>query len=149
MSVSQKCQYALRAVFELAKRPKTGVTAIADVAAAQAIPQRFLEGILGELKHGGFVESRRGVRGGYALAREPNQITVGEIVRFIDGPISPVRCVEAPQEVDCSLRGNCAFLGLWQRAGAALAGVYDNTTLQDLIDEEQVAMAGRTPTYCI
>jgi Rrf2 family cysteine metabolism transcriptional repressor len=149
MNVSQKCQYALRAMFELAKRQGPGVTTIADVADAQAIPARFLEVILAELKHGGFVESRRGVRGGYALVRDPRGIAVGEIIRFIDGPISPVRCVDGSAEAECPLYGRCAFLGLWRRAGAALAGVYDNTTLRDLIEEEQAAQVGQNPVYCI
>jgi Rrf2 family protein len=148
MSVSQKCQYALRALFELGKRRLGGVTSVAEIAAAQAIPPRFLECILAELRHAGFVESRRGVRGGYSLSRGPEQITVGEIIRAVDGPVSPVRCGDDLPAARCSLAGNCAFLGLWQRAGAALAGVYDATSLHDLIDEE-FAAAGREPTYCI
>lgn len=148
MSISQKCQYALRATFELAKRPDEVVT-IADLAKAQAIPVRFLETILPQLKQSGLIESRRGIRGGYVLARDPRQIAVGEIIRFVDGPISPVRCVDGPAETECPLYGRCAFLGLWQRAGAALSDVYDKTTLQDLIDEEQDAKVEQNPIYCI
>lgn len=147
MSISQKCQYALRASFELAKRHNAGMTPIADIAAAQAIPIRFLEVILSQLRQGGFVESHRGPRGGCRLTREPGQITAGEIIRFIDGPLSPVRCVDGSTQ--CPLQGHCVFLGLWQRATAALADVYDNTSLQDLIEEEQTARVGQNPSYCI
>ena len=101
--VSQKCQYALRAVFELAKRHGRGPVRIGDVAKAQAIPPRFLEVILNQLKQAGFVESRRGNEGGYLLARAPERLTVGEIVRFVEGPIRPVTCTPDSTETACSL----------------------------------------------
>ena len=148
MSISQKCQYALRAVFELAKRDGTGPTTIAEIAEAQAIPPRFLELILGQLRQGGFVESRRGVRGGYLLAAPRQSLSVGEIIRFVDGPIAPVRCVAGSKDTDCPLHGNCAFMGMWGRARDAIAGVYDETTFQDLMDQEQ-ASAGYVASYCI
>ncbi len=90
MSVSQKCQYALRAVFELASRHGDAPTSIREIAQAQAIPPKFLELILVQLRKAGFVESRRGAHGGYFLAVGPAALTVGEIIRFIDGPIAPV-----------------------------------------------------------
>ena len=149
MNISQKCQYALRAVFELAKRQGMGVTTIADVAAVQAIPPRFLEIILGQLRQGGFVESRRGVRGGYTLAKSPGEISAGDIIRFIDGPIAPTKCVAANPEADCPLYGGCPFMSLWARARDAVTAVYDQTSLQDLLDEEQATAARKTQTYCI
>ncbi|KKL10688.1 hypothetical protein LCGC14_2553300, partial [marine sediment metagenome] len=103
MNVSQKCQYALRAVFELAKRQGRGPTTISDVAEAQAIPPRFLELILGQLRQGGFVDSRRGPRGGYLLPVTSPALTIGQIIEFIDGPIAPVRCVVGGPDVDCPL----------------------------------------------
>ena len=93
MNISQKCQYALRAVFELARRYGEGPTSIREIARIQAIPPKFLELILTELRKGGFVESRRGVHGGYSLPASPRMVSAGEIIRFIDGPISPVRCI--------------------------------------------------------
>ena len=92
MSISQKCQYALRSVFELAKRHGEGPTSIREIARAQAIPPKFLELILTELRKGGFVESRRGIHGGYLLPVPPKTVFAGEIIRFVDGPIAPVRC---------------------------------------------------------
>jgi len=148
MNVSQKCQYALRAVFELAKRPSVKPTPVAEIAAAQAIPPRFLEIILGQLKQGGFVESRRGARGGYFLTASAGELTVGEIIRFVDGPVGPVDCVAAGRDGDCPLLGRCAFMGMWERARDAVTEVYDATTFEGLMKEEQAA-GEYVASYCI
>jgi Rrf2 family protein len=149
MHVSQKCQYALRALFELAKRAGAGPIKIGDVAEAQAIPPRFLEVILSQLKQGGFVESRRGSGGGYMLARTPGSITVGEIMRFVEGPMGPVSCVEEGGDAGCPLHGACVFLELWRKAREAVAGVYDGTSLQGLLDRERQMQAEYVPAYAI
>lgn len=149
MSMSQKCQYALRAVFDLAKRYGSGPTTVGEIAESQAIPPRFLELILGQLRQGGFVESRRGVHGGYLLTVPPRSLTVGEIIRFIEGPVAPVRCVSVGKETDCPLYGQCAFIGMWTRAGDAATEVYDTTTFQDLIDKEQASADRYVGSYSI
>ena len=141
MAVSQKCQYGLRALFELARRNTDTPTRIADIAAAQAIPVRFLEVILGQLKQGGFVESRRGNEGGYMLARPAETITVGDLISFIDGPIGPVKCVQGSPEELCPLGGDCAFLEMWQEARQAVTAVYDGTTLADLVERDRQRQA--------
>ncbi len=142
MSISQKCQYAIRAVFELTKRGQGKSATIGEIAEVQAIPPRFLEVILAQLKQGGFVESRRGVQGGYRLARDPAALTVADIIQFIDGPIDPVKCTLDEQEADCRLVGQCVFLSLWKRARDAVVQVYQEATFQKLVEEEQ-QMAGR------
>ena len=149
MNVSQKCQYALRAVLELAKRRGEGPTRIATVAEAQKIPVRFLEQILGQLRQGGFVESRRGVHGGYLLSAGPGQLSVGQIIEFIDGPLSPVQCLAGGKDDQCPLLGECVFLSMWSRARDAVANVYDRTTFQDLIDQEETLAAEHAPSYSI
>ncbi len=149
MSVSQKCQYALRAVLELAKHRGTEPLSVGKIAEAQAIPARFLELILGQLRGGGFVESRRGVQGGYFLAVSAEALSVGEIIEFIDGPVGPVRCLVAGKGSDCPLYGNCAFMGMWRRARDATAEVYDETTFQDLIDAQEAATGGYVGSYSI
>ena len=149
MALSQKCQYALRAIFELSKRDGSGPVKIGDVAKAQAIPVRFLEVILTQLRQAGYTTSRRGARGGYQMVRDPKELTVGEVIRFVDGPLSPVKCLAGPEAADCPLRGDCAFMGLWRRAQTAVAGVYDATTFQDLLDEEQTAKKDYVASYCI
>src|SRR5437763_11550690 len=93
MSVSSKCYYAIRAIYALAEHGGTEPLKIAEIAERELIPIRFLEVILGQLKGGGFVQSRRGAEGGYRLARAADQLTVGEIMRYVDGPIAPVECV--------------------------------------------------------
>ena len=145
MNVSQKCQYALRAVFELSRRPRQSPVRSSEIAESQAIPPKFLELILGELKRAGFVESRRGARGGYLLLKQPNRLTVGEVIRFVDGPVALVKCITEIEQADCPIYGGCALIGMWRRARDAVNHVFDNTTFQDLLDEELSA----APNYCI
>src|SRR5471030_1660307 len=84
MNISVKSEYALQAIFDLAAQPPGEPVKIAEVARRQKIPQKFLELILASLKQGGFVESRRGAEGGYRLARPANEITVGEVLKFVE-----------------------------------------------------------------
>jgi Rrf2 family cysteine metabolism transcriptional repressor len=150
MAISQKCQYALRALFELARRGPGEPTSISQISASQAIPHRFLEQILAELKRGGFVESRRGVNGGYRLARPPEFISAGDIIRFVDGPLDPVQCTAmAHGDQSCPLEGSCVFVDLWQRASEATEAVYDQATLQSLVDAQLARHGQYVPTYCI
>jgi Rrf2 family protein len=149
MPISQKTQYAVRAVFELAKRRGTGATKISQIAEAQAIPQRFLENILNHLKGGGFVESARGKDGGYLLARQPNDLTVGEILRFVDGPFSPVECTVRGKKDSCPMYGRCPFRSLWARAEEALARVYDQTTFEELVIQEAEEASERAMDFSI
>jgi Rrf2 family protein len=149
MSVSQKCQYALRAVLELAKRYETGPAKISDVAESQAIPIRFLEVILNQLKQGGFTDSRRGKEGGYTLIRSPRELTVGDIIRFVEGPLGPVECVNGKPMDKCPLRGDCIFFPLWERVKNAVTEIYDSTTFQDLVDEDRRRTETYVPEYSI
>ncbi len=137
MLVTQKSQYALRAIFELAKHKGKGPKKIAEIAKAQAIPLRFLEVILSQLKRNGFVESKRGYHGGYFLLRSPDEITVGDIIRYIGGPLSPVHCLDSTFKIDCPLGSNCAFLPLWSKVQKAIFKIYDDTTMQSLLDYEK------------
>ena len=132
MNLSQKCQYAVRAVLELAIRYGQGVVSAGEIAAAQAIPQRFLEIILNELRPPGFVVSRRGIQGGYFLGRSPSQITVGQIIREVEGPMDPVRCEGGGYKKACKMREGCCLMEMWDRARTALESVYDGTTFEQL-----------------
>lgn len=137
MNLSQKCQYAVRAVMELAKQYGQGPVAINQIATNQAIPQRFLENILNDLKPTGLIESRRGMQGGYLLAKDPAAITVGEIIRLVEGPLDPVRCTGDKNGAYCPLKESCALIHLWNRAKAAVEAVYDGATFHDLVEEEK------------
>ena len=140
MSVSLKCQYGLRALFELARRTGSGPTRIQKIAEAQAIPPRFLENILNQLRRGGFVDRRRGKAGGFMLARSASQITTLEVIRFLDGPVHSFDCEGDSPVRKCSLGPDCVFMPLWQRARQALENVYGGTTIQDLVDAQTAAI---------
>jgi Rrf2 family protein len=148
MAVTQKCQYALRALFELARRKGEGPVPAGGIADRQAIPKRFLEVILHQLRQGGFVDSQRGKDGGFFLSRPAEDVTVGEIIRFMDGPISPVDCHRERPGHGCPLRGDCVFRGLWDEARLALERVYDTRTLRDLVEEKRrMELAAVEPAY--
>jgi Rrf2 family protein len=138
MRVSAKADYAVRAAIELAaahdsERPVKGDR----IAAAQDIPLRFLENILGDLRHHGLVESRRGAEGGYWLSRPPGEITIGEVMRAAEGPLAHVRG-ERPDEL--SYVGAAAPLReVWVALRNNVWGIVDNVTLADVI-------ADRIPT---
>jgi len=139
--LSQKCQYALRAVYEITRRQGAWPVKSGDIAEAMAIPPRFLENILAQLKQGGFIESKRGKEGGYMLADPDRELTVGEIIRFIQGPLVPVHCMTEGWAGTCELAGDCPFHSMWERARIAVAQVYDETSFRDLICEYAEAHA--------
>jgi Rrf2 family transcriptional regulator, cysteine metabolism repressor len=147
--VTQKSQYALRALFELATRTDAGPVRIEDIAKAQAIPQRFLEVVLNELKHAGLVEARRGPRGGYLLARSPRDITVADIIECCQGKFTPVDCLSDAGPADCAFKGECVFLSLWEEVREAVNDVYESTTLQDLVTREEARVAKSALNYSI
>jgi Rrf2 family transcriptional regulator, cysteine metabolism repressor len=136
MLIPQKVQYGLRALFELGKNTGNSPFKIADIAKAQAIPIKFLEIILSQLKQGGFVESKRGAEGGYYLLRLPEDISIGEIIEFLQGAIAPVACLNNGSKQICSLYGGCVFLSFWDEVRHAISNVCDNTTIKDLIERE-------------
>ena len=149
MTLSQKCRYALRAIFELAKRQGCGPTTIGSIAEAQAIPPRFLELILAQAKQAGFVESRRGKAGGYLLARDPRDISVSDVIRVFEGPISVVDCTTAGGDGSCPLESDCVFKGLWDDASHALLKVLEGTTFSDLVERDLAQTKAAVLTYSI
>jgi len=133
----KKYQYALRAIFELAKHKGKGPRKISQIAQAQAIPLRFLEVILSQLKASGWVESKRGFYGGYYLKSSPRKISVGDIIRFMQRSPNQVDCVACISKGNCPLDGNCAFASMWNRVNEAMFKIYNETTIQDLINNEK------------
>ena len=133
LSAPKKHQYALRAIYELARRYGEGPVKISEIAKAQAIPLRFLEVILNQLKGSGFVTSRRGFYGGYYLVTPPEKISVGAIMRYMQGPVDPMACMACVSQNDCPLDNDCPFMPLWSRVSTAIFGIYDTTTIADLI----------------
>jgi len=135
----KKNQYALRAIFELAKHMDQGPVKISDIATAQSIPLRFLEVILNQLKASGIVDSKRGFYGGYFLVKPPNQVSVGDVLRFLSRNLSPSDCIACVSKTSCPFDGRCAFSSMWIRVKEAAFSIYDETSFQDLIDREQDA----------
>ncbi len=146
MKITYKGDYALKTLLDLALNYESGLSTTSDIARRIDAPVKFLEQILLDLKKGGFVESRRGSVGGYLLARSADKITLGEVVRFIDGPIEPIACVEKGYS-NCSDINRCIFKNIWSRVSSATADIIDNITFQDLVDS--VNLKQMTLTYSI
>lgn len=130
MRISARADYAVRAVLELAVQQDDSPVKAEDVAAAQDIPHKFLEGILGDLRRGGVVESRRGGGGGYRLAREASAITVADVIRAVDGPIVSVR---GERPTGLVYTGTAApLLPLWVALRANVRRILEGVTIADL-----------------
>ncbi len=132
MKVSFKGDYALKTLLALALNYQAGIMTINDLSQQMDIPKKFLEQILLELKKGGFVESKRGKEGGYLLARRPIDITVGEVVRQIDGPIEPIACVDRNYK-GCRDIYTCLFRDIWVQTSQAVNQVIDHITFEELV----------------
>lgn len=134
--ISQKAKYALRALIFLQRAATERPLMIAEISQREAIPKKFLEQILLELKRRGIVESRRGRHGGYALLRPAEKITFGEVLRLIDGPIAPLPCLSRTAYrrcADCRDEQSCEIRRVFARVAAAERDVLDRTTLADAI----------------
>jgi len=128
--ITQKTQYALRAIFELARHYGEGPLKISEISSEQAIPLRFLEVILNKLKKGGFVRGKRGFEWGYFLIRPPEEIRPIDIIRQMDETIGPVHCLSLTSPKPCPLKGQlCVFSGVagGPRLGVADFQKYDHT----------------------
>lgn len=132
--LTKKAKYALQAALHLARREAGGAVLIADIAGAERIPKKFLESILLTMKNRGILVSRKGRGGGYALARPADQVSFGEIVRVMDGPLAPVPCVSVtayrPCE-ECADEKACEIRAVMKRVRDAISEVLDATTLAD------------------
>lgn len=134
MKISYKCDYALKAVLDLAAHFNKNLVIASDLAARIDAPIKFLEQILLELKKGGYVQSKRGNVGGYVLSRPPQQITVGDIIRLIEGPIEPIACVNDAYK-DCSDTKTCVFRKIWRNVYRAQLDIIDHVNFQQLVDD--------------
>ncbi len=139
LKVSQRLEYAMRAMIELAmRREDGGLTPAREIARAQQVPLRFLEQQLGALHKAGLVESFRGAGGGCRLARPPEEITVGQIADAIEGQIFPMFCLE-PSDHTCFQDSRCGLQGFWGDVALAIKRVFDETTVADLAERHRRA----------
>jgi Rrf2 family protein len=137
--ISQKAKYALRALIVLTKARPGEATAISDIAATQKIPKKFLEQILLDLKRHGILTSRRGKEGGYLILRQPQEVTFGEVLRLIDGPLAPLPCLSKiayRRCADCANEDNCEIRKVFAGVAAATREVLDSATLAGAVSEQ-------------
>lgn len=137
--ISQKAKYALRSLVALARLDDGETMMISDIAASQNIPKKFLEQILLDLKHHGIVESRRGKTGGYKLLRAPDEITFGEVLRIIDGPVAPLPCLSKiayRRCDDCLDEATCEVRRVFAEVAEATREILDARTIADSLDAD-------------
>ena len=146
MKITCKGDYALKAVLDLAVHYDEGLATIQAIAKRIDAPSKFLEQVLLELKKGGFIESRRGKVGGYLLARPPKNITLGDVIRFVDGPLEPIACVNKNYTA-CGDLYKCVFRPIWQKVFKSTSDVVDHITFADLA--VQIESVRKAPTYSI
>lgn len=132
MKLSTKGEYATRAVLYLSQRYGEEVVQIHEIAKHEKIPIKYLEQILLVLKNARVLRSKKGVKGGYCLARSPEEISLGEVVRVMDGPLAPIKCVSTNFYERCPEELNCGIRNVWLEVRNAVANILDNTTFADL-----------------
>ena len=134
MKISTKGRYALRLMVDLAEHKDSGFIALKDVAKRQNISKKYLEQIVPVLNGAGLLATNRGNRGGYKLAKEPKEYTVGDILRITEGSIAPVSCLES--EVNfCERKNFCQTLYVWEGLYKVVNEYLDSITVQDIVDK--------------
>jgi len=146
MKITFRGDYALKAVLDLALHYGKELVTIHDIAGRIDAPVKFLEQILLDLKKGGFIESRRGKVGGFLLSRAPDKITIGDVVRYIEGPIEPIACVKQGYSA-CRDIYKCVFKKIWQDVAQSISYIVDDVTFEDLAIK--VAFMNKAPEYDI
>jgi Rrf2 family transcriptional regulator, cysteine metabolism repressor len=141
--LSSKCNYALKAMLELAKHEGAGPITILDIANAQHIPARFLEAILRQLKQAGFTESVRGKKGGYVLAKSSRMIRLGDVIKVMEGPLFQLSGHAAASDTPD------VFEEIWKRANHALESVYNDVSFFDLVQMDQDMSRNRVMDFTI
>ena len=131
MKISTKGRYALRLMLDIALNSHGAAVPLRDVAQRQEISDKYLEQIVTQLSRAGLVRSVRGAGGGYLLTRHPEEYTVGDILRPLEGDLAPVEC--ATDDGFCDRCGDCVTIELWQEIHRAVSAVVDGTTLGDLV----------------
>ena len=147
MKLSTKGRYAMRAMVDLALHYGEGPILLKDIAKREHISERYLEQIILSLKAAGLVNSTRGARGGFILARPPSQIRLIEVMQVSEGSIAPVECVSAPEV--CSHASLCVTRDIWSEMKRAMNGILESTTLQDLVERQREKEQPKARMYYI
>lgn len=138
MWLSTKGRYAVRAMIEIALHNETELVSISEISKNQEITYQYAEQIMIKIKKAGLVESIRGPKGGYRLAKKPSEITAGDIVRILEGYTEPVFCINPDvSQKECLRAPKCAARLLWEKVGQKINEVLDSTTLEDLVKKDR------------
>jgi Rrf2 family protein len=135
MKLSTKGRYGLKAMLDLAVHNSEGYISLKSIAERQEISENYLEQLFAILKKAELVKSIRGAQGGYIIANRPEAVTVGSILRALEGSLAPVDCVTEVEPVMCDRSGKCITKFIWTRIRDKINEVVDSITLQDLVDE--------------
>lgn len=136
MKISTKGRYALRMIIDLAIHQEDGYVALKTIAERQDVSKKYLEQIVPILNRGGVLITNRGYQGGYMIAKAPDKITVGEVLRLTEGAIAPVSCIDSPLgHVNCDRSADCPTLPVWIGLTKVINDYLDNITIQDIIDQ--------------
>lgn len=135
MKLSTKGRYGLRAMLDIALSEEDGPIANHTIAQRQEISERYLEQLLIPLKRAGLVKSIRGSQGGYRLGRAPKDISVGDIIRVLEGPLAPVDCVNELNPEDCKRADSCVTRLIWTEVRNSVTEILDSYSLEDLVNE--------------
>ncbi|MCL4371433.1 MAG: Rrf2 family transcriptional regulator [Chloroflexi bacterium] len=140
MRISMKSDYALRAMMELAAAYGNRSLQTSEIAARRAIPESYLEQLLTTLRKAGFVASSRGPQGGHSLALHPSQVTAGDVVKALDGPVIVLDCLDSSDA--CQHSNPCVLRELWLEVRGAVEGTLDRITIEELSSRQAVADGG-------
>jgi len=147
MQISYKTDYALKAILHLSGNYPDKMDHIKDISQKQDIPKKFLEQVLLLLKKGGFVMSKKGPNGGYFLKKAPDQITMGDVIRYIDASVSPISCIETGNEEACDFSSICVFRPVFNDVEKAISNIIDNIDFKELLKKEKKLKENRTLNF--
>jgi Rrf2 family cysteine metabolism transcriptional repressor len=136
MKLSTRGKYGVRAVFEIARHYGKGPITIKEIAERQGISFSYLEQILHRLGKAGLIDSVRGPAGGYLLARKPAELTIGDIVRTLEGPIALSHCLEPGEPEECYQTDDCVARMVWAKVGAKIEEALDSISFNDLLHQQ-------------
>ncbi len=145
MRISTKGRYALRLLLDLAEHRDDGYVALKDIAERQNISKKYLEQIVPILNRTDILKTNRGYQGGYKLAKDPSQYTIGMVLRVTEGSLAPVPCVDQ-DPIECERCDECLTLPMWKGLNKVVNEYLDSITLQDLLDWQKAKYAN---DYCI
>lgn len=135
MRLSTKGRYGMKAVLDLALHSNEGLISLKSIADRQEISENYLEQLFASLKKAGVVKSTRGSQGGYELGKAPSEISVGDILRALEGSLAPVECVEDCEQPSCEKSENCVTRHIWTKIHDSVNEVVDSISLEQLVED--------------